>query len=133
MSFDCRLRTKLQSLAMLVLVCSFATRSSWAGGSSTIRAWKRTWHGQYGPAAPLRPYFLPRLPGRCDREVYSAGSDCAVGSFDGQFRTPYNCPSAGPGWMYPPEAGIGFEPVQFERLGQIYSDLGVGPAAPAGA
>jgi hypothetical protein len=35
--------------------------------------------------------------------------------------------------MYPPEAGIGFEPVQFQRLGQIPNDLGVGVAEPAGA
>jgi hypothetical protein len=33
--------------------------------------------------------------------------------------------------MYPPEAGIGFEPVQFQRLGQIPNDLGIGGAEPA--
>jgi hypothetical protein len=34
--------------------------------------------------------------------------------------------------MYPPEAGTGFEPVQFQRLGQIPNDLGVGSGPAAG-
>jgi hypothetical protein len=105
--------------------------SSVAFDSATICAWKRTWHAQYAPATPLRPYFVPRRPGRCDREVHAAGFDCAGGSLYGGSAVPYNYPAPGPGWMYRPEAGIGFEPVQFQRLGPIPNDLGVGSETPA--
>ena len=110
-----------------------APNDSLAFDSATICAWKRTWHAQYAPATPLRGYFVPRMPGRCDREIYTSGCDCAGGSLDSESAVPFNCPAPGPGWMYRPEAGIGFEPVQFQRLGQIPNDLGVGSEPPAGA
>jgi hypothetical protein len=113
-------------LTLLAISCYAAPNTGLAFDSATIYAWKRTWHAQYAPATPLRPYFVPRLPGRCDREVYAAGSDCAGGSLYGGTSVPYNYPTPGPGWMYRPEAGIGFEPVQFQRLGQIPNDLAVG-------
>jgi hypothetical protein len=124
---------RLLAPAVLTLcAASFATQSSWAFDSATICAWKRTWHAQYAPATPLRPYFVPRMPGRCDREAYAGGWDCAGDPLSSGHAYRYNYPAPGPGWMYPPEAGIGFEPVQFQRLGQIPNDLGVGAADPAG-
>ena len=109
--------TRLLPLTLLAIYCLAAPSDSRAFDSATICAWKRTWHAQYAPATPLRPYFVPRLPGRCDREVYAAGCDCADGSLYAESAAPFNCPAPGPGWMYRPEAGIGFEPVQFQRLG----------------
>jgi hypothetical protein len=110
-----------------------APNASLACDSHTICAWRRTWHAQYAPATPLRGYFVPRMPGRCDREVFAAGCDYAGGSPYSDGTAPFNYPAPGPGWMYHPEAGIGFEPVQLQRLGQIPNDLGVGTEPPAGA
>ena len=61
------------------------------------------------------------------------GCDCAGDSLYAESAAPINGPAPGPGWMYRPEAGIGFEPVQFQRLGQIPNDLAVGTEPPAGA
>jgi hypothetical protein len=124
---------RLLPLALLTISCCAAPNIGLAFDSATICAWKRTWHAQYAPATPLRPYFVPRLPGRCDREVYATGADCDGGSLYGGAAVTYNYPAPGPGWMYCPEAGIGFEPVQFQRLGQIPNDLGVGSEPPAAA
>ena len=126
---------KLVPLALLALSAAVAVApsGSLACDSAMICAWQRTWHGPYAPATPLRGYFVPRMPGRCDREVYSTGCDCAGDSLGSESAVRFNCPAPGPGWMYPPEAGIGFEPVQFQRLGQIPNDLGIGAAPPAGA
>ena len=92
----------------------------------TMHAWQRTWYGQDPLYTPLRPYFVPRLPGRCDREPY-AGSYGAEGCNEcgngGDFR----------GYVQPaPAAGI-WMPLQSERLGQIPNDMGVGGALPVGA
>ena len=51
--------------------------------------------------------------------------------FYGKNAAPYNDPAPGLGWIYRPEAGIGLEPVQFHRLGQIPNDLGVASETPA--
>jgi hypothetical protein len=133
MRFASSVGTRLLPSLLLAIYCLAAPSESRAFDSATICAWKRTWHAQYAPATPLRPYFVPRLPGRCDREVYAAGCDCADGSLYAESAAPFNCPAPGPGWMYRPEAGIGFEPVQFQRLGQIPNDLAVGTEPPAGA
>ena len=120
--FVCRYQVASHRRCWRSIACA-APSDSLAFDSATICAWKRTWHAQYALATPLRPYFVPRLPGRCDREVYAAGCDCAGGSLYAESAAPFNCPAPGPGWMYRPEAGSGFEPVQFERLGQIPNDL----------
>jgi hypothetical protein len=125
-------RLKRIALVLLASSCLATPNYCLAFDSATIYAWKRTWHAQYAPATPLRPYFVPRLPGRCDREDYAAGCNSADGSLY-RVSPPFNCPAPGPGWMYPPEAGIGFEPVQFQRLGQVPNDLAVGAEAAAAA
>jgi hypothetical protein len=121
----------LLRLILLAIASCAAPSLSQAFDSATVCTWKRTWHAQYAPATPLRGYFVPRLPGRCDREANAAEFDCAVGSFYGGNAAPYNDPAPGPGWMYRPEAGIGLEPVQFQRLGQIPNDLGVASETPS--
>ena len=73
----------------------------------TAHAWKRTFYAYNALDRPLRPYFVPRRPGDCGREAFSQAPGCA----------------------YPPSAAMGFEPVQFERLGHIPNDVGAGPAA----
>ena len=92
----------------------------------TMHAWHRTWYGQDALNTPLRPYFVPRLPGRCDRdpaagcyEVTACG-ECAHGSVRGAFAYPGPVPQV---WSSVPS----------ERLGQIPNDLGVGGVPPAGA
>jgi hypothetical protein len=100
--------------------------------TSTFCAWKRTWHGPNALATPLRGYYVPRMSGRCDRGDYAGGwgcsgsEDCDTGHVKSQV-----APAAPR--MYPPELCIGFEPVQFERLGQVPNDLELGSAAPVGA
>ena len=102
------------------------------GYQQTWFAWSETWHAYNGLDMPLRPYYIPRTPGRCDRNSaanYALGCECGDIATDGAA-----CGSGG-GYNYPPQAGVGFEPVQFERIGKIPndSDLGGLPApAPHG-
>jgi hypothetical protein len=61
-------------LSILVLICMiFATtpKSGQAFDGSTWAAWHSTWHAPNALDTRLRPYFIPRLPGHCDRDVYS--------------------------------------------------------------
>jgi hypothetical protein len=100
--------------------------------SATICSWKRTWNAPYPLRTPLRGYFVPRLPGQCDYEDCAGTWGCAASA---SCDTPARIQAGGmiPHWMYPPESGIGFDPVQFERLGQIPNDFeleGVPPGGP---
>jgi hypothetical protein len=107
--------------------------SGQAFDSATIRAWHRTWHAPNPFTTPLRGYFIPRIPGRCDREAFADGWGYAAGV---GYATPMvnqaGCTGAVPSWAYPPAAGMGFEPVQFERLGTIPNDFGLEGVQPAG-
>jgi hypothetical protein len=91
---------------------------------STAHAWHRTWHGPWALDVPLRGYFIPRLPGRCDRDVYADGSGCTDGDAAGCVHV-----SGARGFFPPSEPG--FLPAQFERLGQIPNDRGIDAALPA--
>jgi hypothetical protein len=106
--------------------------------TAMICAWQRTWHGPNALAMPLRGYFIPRVPGRCDRAAYAGGWDWdARAGYVASCAAHGECSNTSGGFPYPPEAGIGFEPVQFERLGKLPNDFGVGPqpsvAAPRAA
>lgn len=89
---------------------------------STLYAWERTWHGPNALATPLGQYYIPRTPGFCNFDGYANEGGCPAGAVcNGNGALPF-----------PKEAGVGFEPVQFERLGQVPNDLDVGTAAPSG-
>jgi len=82
---------------------------------TTLAAWYRTWHGPYALATPLRGYYVPRTPGNCDFE-HSLPGDCGT--------------HGASGCSYPPVSSVGFEPVQFERLGKIPNELKLAGALP---
>ena len=84
-----------------------ATATCQAGDmGQTVHMWKRTAYAQNALNQPLRPYFVPRRPGDCAREPYcDAGCSC------------------------PPPAAMGFQPVRFERLGQIPNEVGLEASA----
>jgi hypothetical protein len=92
------------------------------GCQQTWYAWSETWHAYNALDMPLRPYYIPRTPGRCDRESLANCGGCACGAVaaDGTI-----C-GAGCGYGYPPQAGVGMEPVQFERIGKIPNDSDLG-------
>ena len=93
------------------------------GCQQTWCAWSETWHAYNALDTPLRPYYIPRTPGCCSREAYTNyGGGCGCGAYavDGSGG------AAGCGYGYPPQAGMGLEPVRFERLGQIPNDMDLG-------
>ena len=99
--------------------CGYGGRCG-CGCQETWCAWSETWHAPYTLETPLRGYYIPRRPGCCSREFEAGGCGCGVANA--------GCSPAGAryGWCYPPEAGVGFEPVQFERLGQVPNDMELG-------
>jgi hypothetical protein len=77
-------------------------------------AWQRTFYAYNAFDYPLPPYFIPRTPG-CIRGDYAG--DAYYGNYgcsDGQ---------AAGRWNYPPQAAIGLESVELERLGQVPNDM----------
>ncbi len=94
---------------------------------ATMHAWHRTWHGYDALNTPLRPYFVPRYPGRCDREAYAGDYGAAGCNQCG------NGASAGAGVHNYGASAIPWLPLQSERLGQIPNDMGVGGAVPVSA
>ena len=128
--------------------------SHWEGfDGSTICAWRRTWHGPNALATPLRSYYMPRVPSYCCGHsdgipgpvVYGSGCiayangcngcvdgcGCSVGeSFAMPGGASCQCQNGPVSSAYPPEAAIGFQPTQFERLGRIANELD--PPAAAG-
>jgi hypothetical protein len=134
-----RLRKMSQSprcfmlLFILSMLITLVSSTGWACDCATLGAWKRTWHGPNPLATPLRGYFVPRWPGRCDRDNYSNGRGYAVGTGCAASVVRENhVGHVAAGWAYPPEAGMGFEPVMFERLGQVPNDFALGGVEPAG-
>ena len=93
---------------ILMFAVSAAESACPAYPGETLHAWRRTWHGPNALETPLRGYYVPRLAGRCDRQFCSY--------FEASF---------------PPQAAVGFEPLRFERLGQIPNDLDLGGDLPA--
>lgn len=88
--------------------------------------------GQYGSCTCQPTYFVPRLRphttltpccgcGTCGYCGYRYGGAWACGE-----GCPWGCRMGeGPshGLPYPPELASGFEPVQFERLGEVPNDM----------
>jgi hypothetical protein len=115
-------------ISLLVLVCitfAAAPKSGQAFDGATLAAWHSTWHAPNALETPLRPYFIPRFPGRCDREAYSGEyeyvaftNNAAVNEQLVDYSLPCEtrdlpaCPSC--------------LSVRSERLGQIPNDLEVG-------
>ena len=115
-------------LIWLLLALVLSPRPSLAGDGYTRFAWSRTWHAQNDLLSPLRGYYMPRSPGRCDRENYSdewnsAAVNAACLHEGGNYFT------GGSGYPYQPLVGYGTEPLQRERLGQIPNELDVGGGA----
>ena len=128
MRFACVCRHQFASSSLsgsLTMPICDLPRSGWAFDSATICAWQRTWHGPICAGHAASALLCAALPGGCDREVYAGGWDCAGDALYADSAALSTGRHPGPGWMYPPEAGIGFEPVQFQRLGQIPNDLGL--------
>src|SRR5262245_19823278 len=74
------------------------------GCGQTWSAWSATWHAYNALDMPLRPYYLPRMPGRCDREAFAncgGACSCGVAAAD------CNACGARYGYDYPPQAGVG--------------------------
>ena len=77
--------------------------------------WSRTWHAQNSVIQPVTPYYIPRTPGYCGSGSKYGASEFAAAPL------------------------VGFEPLQFERLGQVPNELDVlgnlngPPPATAGA
>jgi hypothetical protein len=115
-----------------LIALGIALSDGLAFDSATWCAWQRTWYGPYALARPLRQYYVPRYPGRCDRDVYAGrwgsagdGTSMCDETIEGRSHEESS-------WAYPPQAGLGFGPSRFERLGQIPNDLGIGGTSPAG-
>ncbi len=86
---------------------------------STRAAWTRTWHGPNALATPICPYDIPRCCNDgCPAGLYGPArcADGIIGSVDAS--TAVACP-------------ITVEPSQFERLGYIPNELGLGNVLPA--
>jgi hypothetical protein len=122
----------LQMILLLFLTClSFAAtpKNVQAFDGATWAAWHATWHAPSALDMRLRPYFVPRLPGRCDRDVYSGDSghdtfSCSetVNNVDVAYGAPRET-----GELLPACAAC--LSVRSERLGQIPNDLELGGAA----
>src|SRR5262245_53236542 len=83
--------------------CSYG--NCW-GCQQTWCAWSETWHAYDGLDMPLRPYYIPRMPGRCDREACANfGGDCSCGTV-AEDSAPCEV-GYGYGYGYPPQAGVG--------------------------
>lgn len=80
--------------------------------------WSRTWNAQNSLEMPLNSYYVPRAPGYCGSSSRAGAVGCQSGvasGFGGQY-------GASP---YAADAMTGFEPVQFERLGQVANELDI--------
>jgi hypothetical protein len=55
----------------LVSLVALTPKTGLAFHGATFAAWHSTWHGPNALEAPLRQYFIPRLPGHCDRPAYA--------------------------------------------------------------
>jgi hypothetical protein len=111
---------------VLVPLCGLVVltpKTGLAFHGATLAAWHRTWHGPNALETPLREYFIPRLPGHCDRAAYAetleyVDSNGDVVPVHGKVDYPAPCPSANP-----VSVGTTCLTVRSERLGQIPNDL----------
>jgi len=120
-------------LVSLLLICAMlAAAPSCAGAfdSATWSVWHATWHGPNALATPLRGYFIPRLPGRCDRPAYAeacgnpALDSVSIENGNGLAPAPF-CETNNP-----LPVGAACLSVRFERLGEIPNDLDLGGSVP---
>ena len=122
--------TALAPIPTAALACDCDETGMWTGqrtwrvfDGTTLAAWSRTWHGPNALATPLSQYYIPRTPAYCNLEGCDDGSGYSAAG---------PCQSQGAvGCMYVAEGGVGFEPIQFERLGRIPNDLELSGAPPA--
>jgi hypothetical protein len=121
------------SVALLGALAAVTPRTGMAFDRATFAAWHRTWHAPNGLETPLRPYFIPRFPGRCDRAAYAEGYGCEDlngNAAYAQGRVGYAAPCETGNPLPPCAACLS---VRSERLGQIPNDLEAGAAATVGA
>lgn len=119
----------------LALVVPSASCWAWCDADAGIingqtrYLWSRTWNAQNSVIMPVSPYFIPRTPATCRCMGYACGGACQNGEL-GE-------PNHYGAYPYPPAAAIGFDPVQFERLGRVPNEMTIGnamaasPGAPA--
>ena len=120
-------------LVPLSALVAATPRTGLAYDWATRAAWHRTWHAPDALNTPLRQYFIPRWPGRCDRAAYADGYEY-VDSIDHPahvqsgvyFMAP--CQASAP-----PPACTACLGVRSERLGQIPNDLDADTAVAGGA
>jgi hypothetical protein len=119
-------------ICLLSVVVAFpvSTASAWHGdgvvGHETWCAWKRTWHAQNSLDGPLRGYYIPRPP-HCS-DFGSWNSCCGQPAGYGGPSVEYS--EAAPSAVVAQEF-VGFEPVHFERLGQVPNELDIMGPDPA--
>jgi hypothetical protein len=119
-------------LSILVLICqSFVTapKSGQAFDGATWAAWHSTWHAPNALDTRLRPYFIPRLPGHCDRDAYLGDYGCVTPIENGlvnEQAVAYALPCE---TRDPLPGCAACLSVRSERLGQIPNDLELGAAA----
>lgn len=125
---------KLTNAALTVVAAAITAglhSDSAACDGAMIAAWQRTWYGTYALDTPLRDYYIPRLPGRCDTTASHGRTvliDCSgPADFAVSPRPSWNQQTD---WSYHPSAAAGFGPHQFERLGQVPNDLASDPTQP---
>jgi hypothetical protein len=117
------------SLALIGALVAVTPRTGMAFDRATFAAWHRTWHAPDGLETPLRLYFIPRFPGRCDRAVCDDGYEYVefngnVSRVQGRFSYAPPCETRDP---LPGCAAC--LSVRSERLGQIPNDLESAAAA----
>ena len=115
--------------AISLAVIPAAACPAWCGcgivDSHTRCMWSRTWHGPNALATPLNQYFIPRTPANC---CGPGGCGCGAGCVGPEAGIACNYG----GLPYPAAAAAGFEPVAFERLGQVPNELDIVGAIGAG-
>lgn len=131
------LARKLRFIVPIALALALPAASAWAWCDSegclisgqTRYLWARTWNAQNSVVMPVSPYFIPRTPAACKTAGYPCGGACQNGEL-GE-------PNHYGAYPYPQAAAIGFDPMQFERLGRVPNEMTMGnamaasPAAPA--
>jgi hypothetical protein len=128
------IRTLVSAISLTLIPAAICL--AWCGpvgvfDGHTRYMWSRTWHGPNALAEPLNQYYIPRTPANCGCGGYGCGAGCQGG--EAGIACNYG------GLPYPATAAVGFEPVQFERLGRVPNELdivgaiGNGGPAPAPA
>jgi hypothetical protein len=111
---------------ILVQVCSLVALTPNTGlafHGATFAAWHNTWHGPNALETPLRQYFIPRLPGHCDRAAYAENFEYVDSNGDVdpvQDRVDYPAPCSMDNRV---AVGTACLTVRSDRLGQIPNDL----------